>query len=94
MPVPGCALTTTVVSRSYLKPYQVYTTTDLTNKLVHYRTIPSELAAAVEAALNSGVWVWRELAIVAYSLLIFSRRFTRPGRSALSTRKCKDLASG
>lgn len=57
MPVPGYALTTTVVSRSYLKPYQVYATTDLTYELVHYRTIPSELAAAVEAALNSGVWV-------------------------------------
>ena len=57
MPVPGYALTTTVVSRSYLKPYQVYATTDLTYELVHYRTIPSELAAAVEAALNRGVWV-------------------------------------
>ena len=80
MPVPGYALTTTVVSRSYLKPYQVYATTDLTYELVHYRTIPSELAAAVEAALNNGVWVWRELAIVAYSALIFSSRFTSPPR--------------
>ncbi len=57
MPLTSYALTTTVVSRSYLKPYQVYATTDLTYELVHYRTIPSELAAAVEAALNRGVWV-------------------------------------
>ncbi len=57
MPLTGYALTTTVDSRGYLKPYQVYATTDLTYELVHYRTIPSELAEAVEAALNRGVCV-------------------------------------
>ena len=57
MPLTSYAFTTTVVSRSYLKPYQVYATTGLANELVHYRTIPSELAAAEEAVLNRAVWV-------------------------------------